>query len=154
MKTRFEYRHQYDDERDEAERYMTDIECQDPSLTQQQFTEDADLNVIAKRFGINDGSILPQATDPRHFGDFTETFDLRTALDRTNEAIEKFRRLPAKLRERFNNNPGKLYDWVSDPDNAEEAVHLGLLAKAPKPETPPPILVRLEPSPEGDNKTP
>ena len=42
-----------------------------------------------------------------------------------------FDNLPSDVRNRFNNNPAQLLDFVADPENKEEAIELGLL---PKPE--------------------
>lgn len=127
--SRFEWRHQYDEDRDEYERLGTDIVCEDESLTQQQFKADADINVLVRRFGITDGAIPPAVVDPAYFGDFSDEVDFRTALDRTRDAIERFEALPAELRNRFGNDPVALYSFVSDEKNAEEAVSLGLLKK-------------------------
>jgi hypothetical protein len=130
-KTRFTYRHQYDDTADAIERAATDITCLDESKTLQHFTPDADLNVIMKRYGMTDGSIPPQAADPSYYGDFRGAPDFRAALDRSRDALEKFSMLPAKIRNKFNNDPTELFEWVSDENNHEEAVQLGLLSKAP-----------------------
>lgn len=118
----------------------------DPSKTQQHFAKDADLNTIVKRYGITDGAILPAAADARYYGDFSDAFDLRDALDRTRDAVAKFNALPSELRRIFENDPALLHDWVSDPANIEQAVELGLLSKAalgtanrkPAPEAPTP----------------
>lgn len=122
-------------------RAASDIECRDESLTQQHFAEDADINVIARRYGLGEGPLPPAPHDPRYYGDFTDLPDLRTALDEIRYAKQHFAALPASLRSRFSNNPANLWDFVMNPDNADEAVRLGLLAKPappapPKPPTP------------------
>lgn len=127
------YRQQYDFEEDAIERANTDIDFTDHESMTIQDAPDADLNVLIARFGITDGSRLPAAMgiiDPAYYGDFTDLPDLRTALDRTREASDRFNSLPAQLRNRFGNDPYELYTWVTRPENAEEAVRLGLLAKA------------------------
>lgn len=127
--TRFEWRHQYDPVRDRAEQALTDIPDLGPSLTQQHFSKDADINEIVQRFGIKDGSIPPAPNDPRFYADFTDVVDLRTALDRTIEAVTAFELLPVRLRNRFNNRPAELYEFVLDPANEAEAISLGLLKR-------------------------
>lgn len=102
----------------------------EPSKTQQHFAKDADLNTIMKRYGITDGAIPPAAADGRYYGDFSDVFDFRDALDRTRDAVAKFNALPADLRAEFDNDPVFLYEWILDPRNAEQAVELGLLSKA------------------------
>lgn len=126
---RFQWRHQYEEKADEYERQQTDIVCNDPTLTQQQYKDDADLNVIVKRFGITDGAIPVPAQDPKYYGDFSDATDFRGALDRTRDALDRFDALPAEIRKQFDNDPVALYHWVSDPQNAEDAVKLGLLSK-------------------------
>jgi len=128
-KHRFIYRTQYDVELDEKAGQEAAQVNDEPSLTQQQFVEDCDINVLARRFGLVDQPVPVGAFDPGHYGDFSDVPDLRTALDLVNDARNKFMALPAKLRERFNNQPGRLWDFVNDPENADEAVRLGLLQR-------------------------
>lgn len=131
MKTLLSWRHQYDTKRDQEEGDACAYIEQHDSLTQQHFKDDADLNVIAQRFGL-DKSPMPTAPfDPRMYGDFTNVPDLRTALDTVNDAKNRFMALPAKLRTRFDNDPAKLWDFVNDPENGAEAVRLGLLQSQP-----------------------
>ena len=153
---RFAWRRAYDTERDKLEAAACEIHCDDPSLTQQHFTEDADLNVIAKRFGLDNAPMPPAPADPRYYGDFSMAPDLRTIMDRVNDARNHFMALPAKLRARFNNDPDTLWSFVNDPDNTEEAVRLGLLKK---PEPPPAATNTTQPAgaitaPENPPKTP
>lgn len=129
MKHRFAYRTPYNVEQDVEAGARAALTCEDPSLTQQQFVEDCDINVLARRFGLIDAPMPVVPFDPAHYGDFTEVPDLRTALDLVNDAKNKFMALPAKLRERFNNQPGRLWEFVNDPENAEEAVRLGILQR-------------------------
>lgn len=140
---RFDYRQQYDDERDAEERNDSNSYSAGDTLTQQQFAEDADINIVLKRFGVTDGALPPVAIDPTYFGDFADATDFREALDRTQEAREHFALLPANLRAKWNNNPYELWQWINDPANIAEAIELQMLVKpeatAPVPPiTPPP----------------
>lgn len=131
-------RHQYDEERDEEERKKTRITDFGPSLTQQQFTKDVDLNFMVKAMGITDGSSIPpffdQSITADKFGDFTEAQELgfRGAMDRLKEATDAFNQLPATIRRRFGNDPGELMNFLADENNADEAIKLGLLKKMPE----------------------
>lgn len=143
---RFQWRHQYDSARDAIEQELSNSVNNEPSMTMQKFTDDADINIVLARFGVGDGSILPaldkmlaeqmKNIDPSYYGDFTEATDLKTALDRFQEAERRFMELPAKIRSRFNNRWEQLFEWVSDPANGEEAVAMGLLTHAPAPVPP------------------
>lgn len=99
------------------------------SLTQVSFAEDADINILMKRFGVVDGSLLNQAVDPKFFGDVSNVPDLRTVLDIARVAEHNFRMLPADLRSRFHNRADLLHEFVSNPDNLEESFKLGLLKR-------------------------
>lgn len=138
MANRFIWRRQYDDTADLAARRASDIVNNEPSLTQQHHAESADLNVIVARFGLKDVAIPPAAADPNYYGDFTDVPDFRQALDNTRDAVERFNRLPAPIRNRFENDPVKLYAFVTDETNVEEAIKLGLLTRDPVPTPPAP----------------
>lgn len=129
MKPRFDWRHQYDTERDKKEGNAAICECLDESLTQQHFTKDADLNEIARRFGINEIPSTP--LDPALFRDTTQDPDLRQILEIQRQAKDGFLSLPAKIRKRFHYSPTELWEFLNDPENAEEAVRLGLLHATP-----------------------
>lgn len=129
--TRFALRNQYDDARDRYEREQTDTYNDEPSLTNQQFTEEANLNVIVARFGVKDGAIPPAVLNPAYFGDFCDAPDFRQALDNVREAQLRFDALPASVRSRFHNNPVELWEFVHDDTNEPEAIKLGLLKPLP-----------------------
>jgi len=102
--------------------------CSDPSLTQQHQKDDADINVIVERFGLT--GQLPNAISEPQYGDFTNVSDYHSAMNAVRAAQESFMELPAKLRSRFDNDPAKFIDFVTDDNNRQEAVSLGLV-KAP-----------------------
>lgn len=101
----------------------------EPSLTLQGPAHDADINVIARSFGLGRGPmpVPPEVFDPRHYGDMSEVPSLQEALDLVREAENSFMRLPPELRKRFNDAPAALWEFVQDPNNWPEAVRLGLL---------------------------
>lgn len=124
-----------------------------PSMTQQGLAHDADINNIAKSYGLV-GRPMPvplEVFDPANYADLSEgPPDLQAALNLVKEAEYAFQRLPASLRARFDHNPGSLWEFVQNPANAEEAVALGLLVRPPEivvptgsqaPQTPPPAAV-------------
>lgn len=138
-KFRFKYRLPYDMEADEREGDLAATAFEDEHLTQQQFAQDCDLNVLAVRFGLTGKPLPIEALDPSYYGDMTDVPDLRSALDLVNDAKNKFMDLPSRIRTRFDNSPAKLWSFVNDPENADEAVRLGLLKRVEvQPETSPP----------------
>lgn len=131
-KPRFVWRQAYDQKRDELEGDLAATRCEDPSLTVQSFTEDADVNTIARRFGITD---IPFTPIGEEVTDLTGAPDLRQILEARREAANHFTALPMKLRKRFRNSPEELWNFLHDPDNRDEAIRLGLIT--PQTDAPP-----------------
>lgn len=105
--------------------------CEDESLTNQSFAKDADLNEIVKRMGVREQELLALPADPRAYGDFSDApRDLREAIEQVEHARASFAALPAGLRAQFRNDPAELWEFVNDPRNHDEAVKLGILARA------------------------
>ena len=100
------------------------LDCQDASLTRQEFAKDADINNIMARY--SDGMApLPSGSRPPIYGDFSDIPDYQSALQTVIDAQSRFDELPSKVRERFGNDPAKLLDFLSSPDNFDEGVKLG-----------------------------
>lgn len=97
------------------------------SRTQQNQLRDADINVIVDRI-LKTGQV-PQMRQPLTLQNFNGIFDFRTAMDSVVAAQKKFMALPAKVRERFNNDPQRFVAFCEDPSNREEMKFLGLLKK-------------------------
>ncbi|WNK13178.1 MAG: internal scaffolding protein [Microvirus sp.] len=101
------------------------LACEEPSLTQQHFKDETDINNILRQFNIT--GILPEnALSPR-YGDFTGINDYQSALNAVIAADEGFMALPADLRTRFSNDPENLINFLNDPSNLDEAIKLGLV---------------------------
>jgi len=105
----------------------TALTCPEPTLTQQQFAEESDINYIAERYGLT--GEMPQVLDLPRYGDFTGIFDFQSAQNAVIQAKQQFMTLPAKLRARFDNDPAKIMAFLDDPENRAEAEFLGLLVK-------------------------
>ncbi len=99
--------------------------CDEPSLAQQQFKEETDINEIVRRFGIT--GELPSGVRAPQYGDFTGVYDYHSALNAVIAAENAFMAMPAEIRTRFDNDPAKFVDFCSDESNREEAVKLGLV---------------------------
>lgn len=121
----------------------------DPSYTQQQFAAECDINNIIAQYEVT-GMLHHSNPHQPLQGDFSEfgpSTDFIAAQNYLVEAQAAFDALPAKVRDRFANDPAKLLDFVNDPSNDYEARKLGLLN--PVPETPP----ETPPTPSGDKKS-
>lgn len=101
------------------------LKCKDPTLAQQQFAEECDINTIVDRFHLS--GEMPQVLDLPVYGDFTGIFDYQSAMNQIVAARETFMSLPAKLRARFHNDPQEFVAFCSDDENTDEARKLGLL---------------------------
>jgi len=101
------------------------LACEEPSLTQQHFKDETDINNILRQFNIT--GLLPEnALSPR-YGDFTGINDYQSALNAVIAAEDGFMALPADLRARFSNNPEELINFLDNPQNKDEAIRLGLV---------------------------
>lgn len=110
---------------------VTGLDCDgSESVTQQQFKDECDINTIVRRFGLT--GELPDDVRMPMSGDFTDAPDFDTAMQLVVQAKEEFMRLPAELRSRFNNDPGRLIAFIEDDGNRDEARKLGLLKPEPE----------------------
>lgn len=91
----------------------------------QSFKDECDINVILKRFGI--GYEIPVGLEVPTSGDFTGINDFHSAMNAVVQARETFEQLPAHLRARFDNDPGKFVDFTTNEDNREQMLDMGLL---------------------------
>ena len=102
----------------------TGLKCEDPTLAQQQFAEESDINYIMDRFGVT-GQMPVTPLSPQ-YGDFTQVMDYHSALNAVLAAQDAFMDLPPNIRARFENDPNKLIEFMNDESNREEAKALGL----------------------------
>lgn len=117
----------------------------DVRLTSQAPREDVDINKIVKRMEAGmlvDSRILREGV----YEDVSDLSDLSSAIIKVQKAWDDFMELPASVRERFDNNPTKLVDFLNDSKNRQEAIDLGLVNK-PEPVNPASI-----PPVTGENK--
>jgi phage internal scaffolding protein len=103
------------------------------SLTQQHFKEECDVINIIKRHDRN-GIIEHVQRGQARYGDFSEVADYREALDLVRDAQQEFMSVPSDIRKKFDNDPGKFYQFVSNPDNKEELIKMGFINPKEAPE--------------------
>lgn len=105
-----------------------------PSLTQQSQAEEADINVIVRRFGLT--GQLPEGVRVPQYGDFTEVYDFKSAQDAIAMASSSFNAMPAEVRSRFKNDPQEFLEFCSKAENLDEMRKLGLAVPKPEVDTP------------------
>lgn len=123
----------------------TDIIFNDPSLAQQNFAGECDINNILDNWERN--NVLTHLNQMEgQYADLPETSDYQTAMNTVISAQNMFAELPSKIRDRFANDPEKFMQFMHDPKNFDEAVSLGLLT----PRTEAPTSVGAPPSSSAD----
>lgn len=112
------------------------LHCKDKSLTKQSFLEEVDINTIASRYGLT--GQMPDDVRPITYGDFTNVFDFKSAMDAIATANESFDAMPAPLRSKFHNDPQEFVEFCSRPENLPEMRKMGLAIPEATPPAPPP----------------
>lgn len=105
--------------------------CIGPTRTKQSFGPECDINNIMAKFAQT-GLIDHVNEFQGRYEDFTDVpTDYHAAVNQVFEAEAMFMTIPAKLRARFNNDPGEFLAFVEDPNNTDELVELGLATRRP-----------------------
>jgi len=110
-----------------GKRFDLDVETS-KSKTEQSHKDDCDINKIVKRYrqtGIL-GNPNNKTRQPM-YGDFTNIEEYQTIQNRLIQATDEFALLNSDLRAKFGNNPANLVEYLSNPDNLDEARQLGIL---------------------------
>lgn len=128
------------------------VDCSvEPSMTKQSFADECDINKIMERYEKT--GVMPEGRHMYEFGDAISEYSYQESLNAVIHADEQFAQLPAKLRDRFGNDPVQLLKFLEDPANRDEAVELGLVDRPPP--APEPMEVRIvDPSPPQPNGAP
>ena len=121
----------------------TGIDCSADSVTQQCFKDECDIDILLAKFAVT--GQLPDNVRVPQFADFEDTFDFQSSMNVLRAAEEAFASMPAEVRDRFANDPGRLVEFANNPDNYDEAVRLGLAIKRPVQALPDPIKGLPEP---------
>ena len=98
-------------------------------MTRQSCKDECDINQIMSQFrktGIATHVALYQG----EYGEFTD-MDFHEAMNTVIAAEEMFETVPAEIRERFGNDPGKFLEFVSDDANRAEMEEIGLISGVP-----------------------
>lgn len=115
--------------------------CTDLSLTDQSEAAACDLSAIIDWHNRTGSWVMPGQRARQQSPAFDDVsayanVDYQEAYNLVVDAHDKFMSLPAKVRERFANDPAEMFGFLQDVNNRAEAIELGLI---PAPvETPPP----------------
>ena len=105
------------------------IEFTDPSMTQQHFKDECDIDRILRKYNKTGFLVNPlEARRPAKWGDFSSVADYQASMNRLVQVQEAFEALPSRVRERFRNDPMQMLAFLEDPANKDEAIKLGLVA--------------------------
>lgn len=116
-----------------------------PSRTKQQFREECDINTLMKKYEKT-GLMTHVNRHEGRYEDVAGAVDYQEAANIVMAAQSTFMSLPATVRKHFDNDPGAFMEFVTNPDNKDKMVELGLMnAPAPAPE---PQEVRVVSMPE------
>jgi phage internal scaffolding protein len=95
----------------------------DPGLTLQAHKDECEvMNILAKY----DPSMTQEVMANANFG-YADSITFFEAQNTLAQAKESFAALPSKIRNKFENDPGQLLDFLSEPANQAEAFKLGLI---------------------------
>ena len=99
------------------------------TMTQQNFKDECDINSIMSKYKVTGFLVDPLKLRTRkpQFGDFTSVPDYQTAQNVIVEGREAFEALPARIRKYFNNDPALYLSFISDVNNLDQALELGLV---------------------------
>lgn len=107
------------------------IDCSDDeTLVEQSHKDKCDITNIISRF--QETGVLQHVNN--HHGEygFATAMDFQNAMELVVKAENNFKSLPAKIRNRFNNDPSLYLDFVQNPDNIEEMYSLGMAKRPPE----------------------
>lgn len=110
------------------------------SRTQQQFKNECDVNQIMKKYRETGSIDFKLMRAEGVYADLSNVKGYMDSLQSAIDAREAFEAMPAYLRKRFDHDPNKLIQFVSDSKNYDEAVKLGLVEK----KQPDPVVEQLK----------
>ena len=106
------------------------LEFTQPSLTQQQFKEDCDIEELLKRHNLgNVMGLFQQNVSEPMYADVSDVPDFHESQNHVARATEYFAALPSAVRTRFNNSLPEFLSALNNPESAKELQDLGILAK-------------------------
>ena len=108
----------------------TALDTGEDAVTQQCFKDECDINILLAKFAVT--GQLPENVRVPQYVDFEEAFDFQSTMNVIRAAEEAFNAMPAEVRDRFQNDPGRFLEFANDASNYDEALKMGLAIKRPE----------------------
>lgn len=107
------------------------LEFTQPSLTQQQFKDECEIESLLKAHNLSQvmGIMNNHGQQPL-YGDVSDIPDFHDAQNHVARATEYFEGLPSDVRSRFNNSLSEFLTTLNNPDAREALTEMGVLKKA------------------------
>lgn len=117
---------------DETSIYFVDENGEEAvGKTEQCHKNECDINNVIKKYDKH--KIFTHVNNTiGHYGDYTEVDEFAVALNKVAKAQELFDALPSEIRKEFNNDPGDYIEFVTNPENMDKMVEMGLAKAQPQ----------------------
>lgn len=106
------------------------LEFTQPSLTQQQFKDECEIESLLKAHNLSQvmGIVNNHGQQPL-YADVTDIPDFHDAQNHVARATEYFEGLPSDVRSRFNNSLAEFLTTLNNPGAREALTEMGVLKK-------------------------
>lgn len=104
------------------------IEFKEPTMTQQHFRDECDINKIVERAIRTGDTTVFTSAQRAEFYDASAITDYVDAMALIDDVNDDFNSLPSTIRSMFGNNVKQYVEWMSNPANWSKARELGLLS--------------------------
>lgn len=110
------------------------LEFHQPSLTQQQFKDECEIESLLKAHNLGQvmGILNNHQREPL-YGDVSDIPDFHDSQNHVARATEYFQGLPSDVRAQFNNNLGEFLSALNNPSARDALTDMGVLKKAANP---------------------
>lgn len=107
------------------------LEFTQPSLTQQQFKDECEIESLLKAHNLSQVmGIMNNHNQQPLYGDVSEIPDFHVSQNHLARATEYFEALPSDVRSRFNNSLSEFLTTLNNPGAREALTEMGVLKKA------------------------
>lgn len=110
------------------------LEFHQPSLTQQQFKDECEIESLLKAHNL--GQVMGIFNNHQRqplYGDVSDIPDFHDSQNHVARATEYFQGLPSDVRAQFNNNLAEFLSALNNPSAREALTDMGVLKKAANP---------------------